>query len=92
MRARPSKAPAEPLELYSFESSPFSKRVRARLCELAWVTQARKAIGSVIKRDREVWRRAAVDPKLYLVDGQASEPPPGGHVPSQHCAHDGGHG
>ncbi len=34
MTARPSKAPAQPLELYSFESSPFSKRVRARLCEL----------------------------------------------------------
>jgi glutathione S-transferase len=34
MQARPSKAPARPLELFSFESSPFSKRVRARLCEL----------------------------------------------------------
>lgn len=34
MTARPSKAPEKPLELYSFESSPFSKRVRARLCEL----------------------------------------------------------
>jgi glutathione S-transferase len=34
MTARPSKAPEKPLELYSFESSPYSKRVRARLCEL----------------------------------------------------------
>ena len=34
MTARPSKAPEQPLELYSFESSPYSKRVRARLCEL----------------------------------------------------------
>lgn len=34
MTARRSKAPAQPLELYSFESSPFAKRVRARLCEL----------------------------------------------------------
>ena len=34
MRARPSKAPAQPLELYSFEASPYSKPVRARLCEL----------------------------------------------------------
>src|SRR5688572_22527558 len=34
MRAHPSKPPATPLELYSFESSPYSKRVRARLCEL----------------------------------------------------------
>ncbi len=34
MRARPSKAPAQPLSLYSFETSPYSKPVRARLCEL----------------------------------------------------------
>ncbi len=34
MTARRSRAPEKPLELYSFESSPFSKRVRARLCEL----------------------------------------------------------
>ena len=34
MRARPSKAPAKPLELYSFESSPYSRPVRERLCEL----------------------------------------------------------
>ena len=34
MRVSPSKAPAKPLELYSFEASPFSKPVRARLCEL----------------------------------------------------------
>jgi glutathione S-transferase len=38
MTAHPSKssaiAPEQPLELYSFESSPYSKRVRARLCEL----------------------------------------------------------
>ena len=34
VKARPSKAPARPLELYSFESSPYSKRVRARLSEL----------------------------------------------------------
>ncbi len=32
--ARPSRAPAQPLELYSFEFSPFSKPVRAELCEL----------------------------------------------------------
>lgn len=32
--ASPSKAPEQPLELYSFESSPYSKSVRARLCEL----------------------------------------------------------
>ncbi len=33
--ARPvERDPREPLELFSFESSPFSKRVRERLCEL----------------------------------------------------------
>ncbi|HEX4843735.1 MAG TPA: glutathione S-transferase N-terminal domain-containing protein [Limnobacter sp.] len=34
MKARPAKAPEQPLVLYSFESSPYSKPVRARLCEL----------------------------------------------------------
>ncbi|NJD32170.1 MAG: glutathione S-transferase [Gammaproteobacteria bacterium] len=33
-RARPSRAPKKPLELYSFESSPYSRRVREMLCEL----------------------------------------------------------
>jgi glutathione S-transferase len=33
-RARPSKAPKKPLELFSFESSPYSRRVRELLCEL----------------------------------------------------------
>ena len=31
---RPSKAPGQPLELYSFEASPFCRLVRERLCEL----------------------------------------------------------
>ena len=31
---RPSRAPEQPLELYSFESSPFARRVRETLCEL----------------------------------------------------------
>jgi glutathione S-transferase len=34
MRARPSKPAEQPLELYSFESSPYSRLVRERLCEL----------------------------------------------------------
>ena len=33
-RARPSKAPKRLLELFSFESSPYSRRVRELLCEL----------------------------------------------------------
>jgi glutathione S-transferase len=32
--ARPSKAPPQPLELYSFEGSPFARLVRERLCVL----------------------------------------------------------
>lgn len=33
-KVRPSKAPAQPLHLWSFESSPYSRLVRERLCEL----------------------------------------------------------
>lgn len=33
-RARPSKSPAVPLELFSFEASPYARLVRERLCEL----------------------------------------------------------
>jgi glutathione S-transferase len=34
IEARPSRAPERPLELFSFESSPYSRRVREKLCEL----------------------------------------------------------
>lgn len=34
LRARAGAAPGQPLELYSFESSPFSRPVRELLCEL----------------------------------------------------------
>lgn len=34
VRATPSHLPAEPLQLYSFESSPFARPVRDLLCEL----------------------------------------------------------
>lgn len=34
LRARPSKTNEEPLVLYSFESSPYSRLVREKLCEL----------------------------------------------------------
>ena len=33
-KAQPSNPPEQPLELYSFESSPYSRPVRERLCEL----------------------------------------------------------
>ncbi|MEE4300342.1 MAG: glutathione S-transferase N-terminal domain-containing protein [Pseudomonadales bacterium] len=41
-RARPSRAPARPLELYSFEGSPFARLVRERLCELEipWILRS----------------------------------------------------
>ena len=34
MTARPSRRPAQPLELWSFEASPFCRLVRETLCEL----------------------------------------------------------
>lgn len=34
LRARPSRAPEKPLELYSFEASPYCRIVREVLCEL----------------------------------------------------------
>jgi len=39
LRARPSRLPEQPIELYSFESSPFARLVREYLCELElpWV-------------------------------------------------------
>jgi hypothetical protein len=42
LRARPSRAPKQPLELYSFESSPYSRLVRERLCELElpWILRS----------------------------------------------------
>jgi len=33
-RARPSRAPGQPLELWSFEASPYSRLARETLCEL----------------------------------------------------------
>jgi hypothetical protein len=40
--AQPSRAARRPLELYSFESSPFSRLVRERLCELElpWILRS----------------------------------------------------
>lgn len=41
-RVRPSRAPKKPLQLYSFESSPYSRLVRERLCELElpWILRS----------------------------------------------------
>ena len=41
-RVRPSRAARKPLQLYSFESSPYSRLVRERLCELElpWILRS----------------------------------------------------
>ena len=62
MKVRPSRAPAEALELYSFEFSPFSKMVRAELCELEIPYILRntgkghwKDMGTAVVRDK-IWK------------------------------------
>lgn len=42
LAARPSRSPRKPLELFSFESSPYSRLVRERLCELElqWILRS----------------------------------------------------
>ena len=64
--ARPSKAPAQPLELYSFESSPFSRLVREVLCEMELPYVLRSTgkgrwtdLGPPAVRDR--WHKAPKD-------------------------------
>lgn len=59
LKARPSKPAALPLELFSFESSPFSRLVREALCELELPYVLRntgkgdwKDLGPPIVRDR----------------------------------------
>ena len=42
-KARPSTPPAEPLELYSFESSPYARMARDALCELEIAYRLRSA-------------------------------------------------
>lgn len=62
--ARPSRGAAQPLELYSFETSPYSRLVRERLCELELpyllrntAKGAPKDIGPPAVRDR--WFKSA---------------------------------
>jgi len=56
MRVRRSKPAAQALELYSFESSPFARPVRERLCELelSWVLR------SVGRTNRADWMPPAL--------------------------------
>jgi glutathione S-transferase len=62
LKARPSREPAKPLALYSFEFSPFSKTVRAELCELELPYILRntgkghwKDMGTAVVRDK-LWK------------------------------------
>ncbi|GAA5315629.1 MAG: glutathione S-transferase N-terminal domain-containing protein [Candidatus Pelagadaptatus aseana] len=48
--ARPARQPEKPLVLYSFESSPFARRVRERLCELELPYELRNT-GKAMWRD-----------------------------------------
>lgn len=50
IRVRPSRAPEQPLELYSFESSPFSRPVRELLCELE-IPYVLRSFGKAHKAD-----------------------------------------
>lgn len=66
LKARPSKAPEKPLELYSFEASPYSRPVRELLCELEIPYLLRSTgkgrlsdIGPAFVRDR--WFKARKD-------------------------------
>ena len=55
-RARPSRAPGKPLELYSMESSPFCRIVRERLCELELPYRLHNVGGGSPSRDAFVAR------------------------------------
>lgn len=50
MRRRPSRTPDQPLELYSFESSPYSRPVRELLCELE-IPYLLRSMGKAVKAD-----------------------------------------
>ena len=61
-RAKPSRVPEKPMELYSFEFSPYSKTVRAEMCELELPYILRntgkghwKDMGTAVVRDK-LWK------------------------------------
>lgn len=70
MRARPSKAPARPLELYSFEASPCSRLVREVLDELELPYRLRNCGRQGRNRD-ELDARAGKVQLPYLADPNA---------------------
>jgi glutathione S-transferase len=59
-RARPSRPPAGPLELYSFEASPYARLVRERLCEL----ELPYLLHSVGKGGHVDWLPPGIRPRL----------------------------
>ncbi len=62
MNARPSRAPEQPLELYSFESSPYSRLVREVLCELEIPYRLRNTAKAVWPDMGPPWVRARLFP------------------------------
>lgn len=50
MRRRPARVPEQPLELYSFESSPFSRPVRELLCEME-ISYVLRSFGKAVPQE-----------------------------------------
>ncbi len=66
-RARPSRAPAAPLELWSYEASPFSRLVREELCVLELPHHLHNVAKGSARRDAFVARSGKMQVP-YLVD------------------------
>lgn len=66
-KARPSKLPAEPLELYNMEGSPFCRLVREALCELE-VPYVQRNVGRGSSHRAAFVARAGKQMVPYLVD------------------------
>ena len=66
-RVRPSRAPEQPLELYSFEASPFSRIVREALCSLELPYRLHNVGRGSPRRDAFV-KRSSRMMVPYLVD------------------------
>lgn len=68
-KARASRAPARPLHLWSFESSPYSRLVRERLCEL-------ELPYTLHNLGKENWKE--LGPAMRRILPNPYEPQPGG--------------
>ncbi len=67
LRARPSRAPTQPLELFSYEASPYSRLVREALDELELPYLLRNC-GKHGRNRSELQRRAGKVQVPYLID------------------------